>query len=138
VFYSKPVFGKNVMVEVAKGLDLPVKYVMPVVHDDGKISFSMLGLGDMVIPGLLLAFVHRLDVKRKRKLEWGGYFLITFTGYAVGLLITYISLVLFHVAQPALLYLVPCMLIPLMLVAYKRSQIKLLWNGLEEKKELPQ
>ena len=29
VFYSEPIFGKNVMVTAAKGLDLPIKLVLP-------------------------------------------------------------------------------------------------------------
>ena len=51
------VFGTEVMVTVAKNFDAPIKVVFPkdlfplLGHKD---KFSMLGLGDIVIPGKLL------------------------------------------------------------------------------------
>jgi minor histocompatibility antigen H13 len=55
------VFGTEVMVTVAKGLDVPIKVVWPKnmtgVLEQGllqrpvNVGFSMLGLGDIVIPG---------------------------------------------------------------------------------------
>jgi minor histocompatibility antigen H13 len=41
------VFGTDVMVSVAKSFDIPVKLLFP----RGDSGFSMLGLGDIVIPG---------------------------------------------------------------------------------------
>ena len=56
------VFGTDVMVTVAKGLDVPIKVVFPrgvmAVLEQGiwnkpvGVQFSMLGLGDIVIPGI--------------------------------------------------------------------------------------
>lgn len=60
--------------------------------------------------------------------------MITFAGYAFGLMLTYIFLILFYVAQPALLYLVPCMLIPLLFFATHRGDLLLLWSGLPHEK----
>ena len=39
----------------------------------GTQHFSMLGLGDIVMPGLLLCFVLRYDNYKKRKLEGESY-----------------------------------------------------------------
>ena len=49
----------NGMVRNAPRLSLPGKLVFPSTHNAGH--FSMLGLGDIVMPGLLLCFVMRLD-----------------------------------------------------------------------------
>lgn len=44
-------------------LNLPGKLVFPSIHNAGH--FSMLGLGDIVMPGLLLCFVLRYDAYKK-------------------------------------------------------------------------
>lgn len=54
------VFGSDVMITVAYGLDLPVKILVPT--DLKMTSFSMLGLGDIVIPGLLSSMCLRCDL----------------------------------------------------------------------------
>ena len=46
------------MVTVAKKFDVPIKLLFP--YGDGK--FSMLGLGDMVIPGLVVSLALKFDV----------------------------------------------------------------------------
>jgi signal peptide peptidase-like protein 3 len=48
---------------VAPRLSLPGKLVFPSSHTSGH--FSMLGLGDIVMPGLLLCFVMRYDAYKK-------------------------------------------------------------------------
>ena len=49
------VFGTEVMVTVAKSFDAPIKVVWPKqwfgLQPDQAIQFTMLGLGDIVIPG---------------------------------------------------------------------------------------
>jgi minor histocompatibility antigen H13 len=59
------VFGTDVMVTVAKSLDGPIKILFPrsLVPDEetGKIELSLLGLGDIVIPGFFLALLLRFD-----------------------------------------------------------------------------
>lgn len=86
VFFSSYIFSTNVMVKVATRpadnpvgivarklnlgiakeppkLNLPGKLVFPSIHNSGH--FSMLGLGDIVMPGLLLCFVLRYDAYKK-------------------------------------------------------------------------
>ena len=62
------VFGTDVMVTVAKSLDGPIKLlfprVLPNIAEGIKGEFSLLGLGDIVIPGLFVALLLRLDAVR--------------------------------------------------------------------------
>lgn len=44
------VFGTDVMVSVAKGLNAPIKIMFPKALGVKPMPFSMLGLGDIVIP----------------------------------------------------------------------------------------
>ncbi|MCE2055420.1 hypothetical protein HAX54_042550 [Datura stramonium] len=57
------VFFTPVMVSVAKSFDAPIKLLFPTA--DAKRPFSMLGLGDIVIPGIFVALALRFDVSRK-------------------------------------------------------------------------
>lgn len=101
------------------------------MHQAGH--FSMLGLGDVVMPGLLLCFVLRYDAYKKTQLLPGGcetgvppprhfsrisYFHCSLIGYFLGLLTATVSSEVFKAAQPALLYLVPFTLLPLLTMAY--------------------
>lgn len=61
VFYSKDVFGDNVMVTVAKKFEGPIKLIFPKFPGAGKENQSMLGLGDIVIPGIFVALMFRFD-----------------------------------------------------------------------------
>merc|ERR1711997_985328 len=62
------VFGTDVMVTVAKGVDGPIKILFPKTlipdPETGKLQTSLLGLGDIVIPGFFLALLLRFDAHR--------------------------------------------------------------------------
>ena len=47
------------MVAVAKGLNAPVKILFPKAVNVTPIPVSMLGLGDIVIPGIFVALLLR-------------------------------------------------------------------------------
>ena len=49
--------------------------------------------------------------------------------YAIGMILTFVVLVLMKKGQPALLYLVPCTLITASLVAWRRKEMKKFWKG---------
>jgi len=108
------VFGTDVMVSVAKKFDAPIKILFPqdfLVSGFWGKNFAMLGLGDIVIPGIFIAFLLRFDqsLNRRRNL----YFWSCFLAYILGLAVTIAVMSYFKHAQPALLYLVPCcILIP--------------------------
>mmetsp|Transcript_71327 Transcript_71327/g.161318 ORF Transcript_71327/g.161318 Transcript_71327/m.161318 type:complete len:411 (+) Transcript_71327:109-1341(+) len=211
VFFSARIFEDNVMVAVATRkadnpaqqlaqaagvagadaiahtLQLPIKLMFPAgVSASGAPVYHMLGLGDMVVPGLFLAFALAFDVhlddEHRRKdghasghisgqspdskgdeeagevtrgggtvpilpavgLVGGGvggrnetraaatpYFSGARKGYVAGLIVSMAASQIFGAAQPALLYLVPCVVAPLVFRARKRNHLGLLWRGFQ-------
>ncbi|KAH7365457.1 hypothetical protein KP509_18G029200 [Ceratopteris richardii] len=167
VFFSEQFFGANVMVSVAmqqasnpvhtvasslklpgfqtvtKKLELPVKLVFPRnllggnIPSMSGIEFMMLGLGDMAIPGMLLALVLCFDNRISKvygsetspSLKHRTYHWYALWGYALGLIAALAAGVLMHAPQPALLYLVPSTLGPVMFLAWVRNELHELWNG---------
>ncbi|XP_066996666.1 minor histocompatibility antigen H13 [Anabrus simplex] len=115
------VFGTNVMVTVAKSFEAPIKLVFPQdLLEQGLAAnnFAMLGLGDIVVPGIFIALLLRFDYSLKRNSN--TYFYVTFAAYFLGLMATIFVMHLFKHAQPALLYLVPaCLGTPLALAVVK-------------------
>jgi len=111
------VFGTDVMVTVAKSFEAPIKLVFPqdlLENGLNASNFAMLGLGDIVIPGIFIALLLRYDFSLKRKSHF--YFYATFIAYLAGLLMTIFVMHVYKHAQPALLYLVPaCLGVPILL-----------------------
>ncbi|XP_796162.2 signal peptide peptidase-like 3 [Strongylocentrotus purpuratus] len=164
VFFSTYIFNANVMVKVATRpadnpvgmmakkfnlgvardapqLSLPGKLIFPSMHNAGH--FSMLGLGDIVMPGLLLCFVMRYDNYKRQQTDTLApapilppnslsqkvtYFHCSLIGYFVGLLTATVSSEVYKNAQPALLYLVPFTLLPLLLMAYLKGDLRRMWH----------
>ncbi|KAI8912549.1 minor histocompatibility antigen H13-like protein [Gorgonomyces haynaldii] len=115
------VFGTNVMVTVAKGIEAPIKLVIP-----GPSGYSMLGLGDIVVPGFVIALCLRYDHFRfkqeKTQTFVKPYFYSTIVGYILGLVTAMLMVQVFETAQPALLYLSPaCILSPILCSLYLRD-----------------
>ncbi|KAL3867787.1 hypothetical protein ACJMK2_040634 [Sinanodonta woodiana] len=123
------VFGTNVMVFVAKSFEAPIKLVFPQDLLEKGLSadnFAMLGLGDIVIPGIFIALLLRFDHSLGRNQK--TYFYAGFAAYVAGLLLTIVVMHVFKHAQPALLYLVPaCLGIPI-LTALVKGDIKLMFS----------
>lgn len=108
------VFGTDVMVTVAKSFDAPIKLVVPkdlLTNFYHSTKFAMLGLGDIVMPGVLVALLLKFDRSRQAPNSNGVYsklyFNVTYAAYVIGLLSTFVVMHTFQAAQPALLYLVP-------------------------------
>lgn len=191
------VFFTPMMVTVATKLDVPIKLLFP--RPDGcvfptgapedsplmqeyldclakKRTMAMLGLGDIVVPGMMLAFALRFDLYlhylRQRKQEqplskdsntaspakpvyrsatgsWGErfwtssklrstdmkakqfpkpYLHATILGYLVGMIVTVVVMQVAQHAQPALLYLVPGVLLSLWGTALLRGDLRTLWR----------
>lgn len=55
------VFATPVMVSVAMNFDAPIKIVFPKDVGNTKLGFTLLGLGDIGIPGIFLALALRFD-----------------------------------------------------------------------------
>jgi len=124
VYVSPYIWHKNVMVTVATGIDLPIKIVIPYFKGVGS---SMIGLGDLVLPGLFSAFLLRFDKGRNDTNNL--YFTTCTLGYATGLALCLLCVVFFGAAQPAMLYISPCTLLLVYIQAGCRKEFSMLWNG---------
>eukprot|EP00033_Pygsuia_biforma_P003882 GCRY01004251.1.p1 GENE.GCRY01004251.1~~GCRY01004251.1.p1 ORF type:complete len:304 (+),score=36.89 GCRY01004251.1:277-1188(+) len=78
VYFSSTVIGDNMMVAVAQKtpsnplrsfthnapteIELPTKLLIPFAGSLSESGFSMLGLGDIVIPGLVLVYLRSFDL----------------------------------------------------------------------------
>ena len=199
------VFFTPMMVTVATKLDIPAKLLFPRPsgpgNDPTKQAMSMLGLGDIVLPGMMIGFALRFDLylfylrkqtpketKEKRTASesadanspkgngqagnsdmekdtwypatggWGErfwtsrkhlitskkfhgtifpkyYFHASFGGYIIGMLLTLGVMQIYGHAQPALLYLVPCVLGGFWGSALVRGDLGTLWDYSEEEGE---
>lgn len=132
------VFGTDVMVTVAKSFDAPVKLLFPKDIFAAEYQFSMLGLGDIVIPGIFIALLLRFDRKKNNNKKNFSklYFLTCYLAYIAGLGLTIFVMHTFRAAQPALLYLVPACIGSSFGLALIRGEVPtLLAYSEEEKKE---
>lgn len=141
VFLSKKLFHESVMIVVARGDKsgedgIPMLLKIPRLFDPWG-GYSIIGFGDIILPGLLVAFSLRYDWLAKRTLR-AGYFLWTMIAYGFGLLITYVALNLMdgH-GQPALLYIVPSTLGTMLALGKKRGDLKILWTRGEPERICP-
>ena len=55
------VFGTDVMLTVAKNIDAPIKLLFPKDWTADPPQFSLLGLGDIVLPGIFISMCLRFD-----------------------------------------------------------------------------
>ncbi|KAI1287542.1 Signal peptide peptidase-like 2B [Halotydeus destructor] len=97
-------------------------------RDMRSFSYSLLGFGDILVPGLLVSYCHAFDIIHD--VRGRLYFVTTSICYGLGLIITFFGLYFMNgIAQPALLYLVPCTVIPPLVIAYFRDEVRKLWDG---------
>ncbi|GAA5875876.1 hypothetical protein JCM3774_001109 [Rhodotorula dairenensis] len=147
VFGSKHVFGDNVMVEVATSFDGPIKIVFPRNLAAGT-DFTLLGLGDIVLPGIFLGLALRFDYSMARARSRAPltpaarfakpYFAACFVAYTLGLCATIAAMHYFRAAQPALLYLSPACILAVTLTALVRGESAELWRYVEEEDDSTQ
>eukprot|EP00049_Salpingoeca_infusionum_P021715 m.4274 g.4274 ORF g.4274 m.4274 type:complete len:362 (+) comp4448_c0_seq2:143-1228(+) len=161
VFISPILFQKNVMVTVAvqeapnpvnqlahklsysvnlPSVALPVKIEIPSPIDQ---SAAMLGLGDIVVPALFIAYCKRVDEAMTRprpahqpgsllhalRTFWRSLYCRSLLGFSLGLFLAIYMSELFDAPQPALIYLVPCVLLPPFALAVRMGRWNLFWSG---------
>ncbi|KAJ5595564.1 Peptidase A22B signal peptide peptidase [Penicillium hispanicum] len=185
------VFFTPLMVTVATKLDVPIKLLFPRPPSPGDApdveALAMLGLGDIVIPGMMIGLALRFDLFRyyERKGHqkaaseapdekivkpayqratgaWGErfwappivprepefkppysdardfsktYFKASLVGYVSGMVATLLAMQYSNHAQPALLYLVPGVLLSLWGTAFFRGEIHSMWNFSDAEEE---
>lgn len=137
--------GPSVMVEVAagggEGPRLPMVLLAPEPGPGDNPAMAVLGLGDVALPGLLAVLLARWDAIGPAKpgqrasvaqAMQRGYTAPVIVAFAVGLAVTYTALRLHwfgDAGQPALLYLVPCVLGTTCGLAALRGELRELWEA---------
>ncbi|XP_046898382.1 signal peptide peptidase-like 2A isoform X3 [Hypomesus transpacificus] len=128
--------GESIMVQVALGPDaagekLPVVMRVPRISSWAQnmcgMQFSILGYGDIIVPGLLVAYCSRFDVwtNSPKKI----YFVSCCVAYLCGMVVTFAVMLTTKMGQPALLYLVPFTLASSALLAWRRGEFRHFWSG---------
>eukprot|EP00904_Undaria_pinnatifida_P007123 jgi/Undpi1/3540/HiC_scaffold_16.g06912.m1 len=143
------VYGGPVMESVAKSVQGPIKILFvsawadPTTDPPTKLKTSLLGLGDIVVPGLFAALLLRFDASRAQADPSQGehgrfakpFFHACLVAYVAGLGATVAVMFYFKAAQPALFYLVPACLGAASVTAIWRKEIKALVAYDEETEE---
>ena len=142
------VFGTDVMVTVALSFEAPAKIIFPQSFEPWKQG--ILGLGDIVIPGIFVGLCLRFDdfmhcQKLKREQHRSNidilasfprvYFYTVLVGYVIGLGATALAMHWMKAAQPALLYLVPATTLSVGFVALVRGDFKAMLMYSEDDKK---
>ncbi|CAG0920662.1 unnamed protein product [Notodromas monacha] len=99
----------------------------------GISNASLLGFGDILCPGILVAYCHYFDLRYGTRFRI--YYVVEVICYGLGMIATFVSLFLMKEAQPALLYLVPFTVLPAIILSLIRGEFKELWHGEVEAEE---
>lgn len=151
------VFGSTLMVTVATNIDLPVKIVMPTIPvelfswsdiwtkqlQEIRGGASILGLGDIVVPAAFISLCLRFDYflyysrtnlafHYLRCIGIPKYFILAVLAYISALCVTVTVNYYTKHGQPALLYIVPMLLISVFSHAAWRNEFSQLWKFTEE------
>lgn len=146
------VFKSDIMVTVASSIDIPVMMRLPSGQNYQnitinpledylvpKLPFSMLGLGDIVVPGAFIAMCLRYDLyKHHAKNKYiqydflnnfkNDYFIVAMSSYIIGLILTFTGLHYSNKPQPALLYLSPCLILGVVIHGLLNGEFKQLFK----------
>ncbi|KAG1752921.1 signal peptide peptidase-domain-containing protein [Suillus lakei] len=123
------VFGTDVMLTVATSLDVPIKLLWPksLVFASERGN-TLLGLGDIVIPGTFVALALRYDHARGQ--SKGTFRKRTFAGLVTTMTVMHV----FGKGQPALLYLSPACIVTFFGVACFRGELGDAWKWVDDQK----
>ncbi|KAF9146950.1 Signal peptide peptidase-like 2A [Mortierella sp. GBA39] len=98
------------------------------LEEDLSLSSAMLIRMDSTAARRTSALLLPGSSRKEGPRRW-SYYLTAILGYAVGLEVTFVAMMWSNQGQPALLYLVPCTVIPVVLLGSRRHELSLLWNG---------
>ena len=147
VFYVfiTPFLTKNnesIMVKIATGGPGEMKEQLPLLFKIPKFfptfvdlcferTYSLLGYGDVVLPGLHVGFCAVWDVitGNQQSVKRHYYYISAMLGYCAGLGFTFLAVELTNLGQPALLYLAPSVLLSTLFVAIKQKELRNVWAG---------
>jgi len=139
------------MVTVATQIEAPAKFLFAAVREAGdtRYPFSVLGLGDVVVPGAFVSLLRQVDIDGLEA-DTGGarpsarpaaatsapksaaetsevvdfaYFYTGVAAYAAGLAATFVANYVTKAGQPALVYIVPSLLLAALATAARRGEL---------------
>lgn len=135
------VFGTSVMESVALNINVPAKLVFPryASRKTDVIATSMLGLGDIVLPGVVIALCLRYDLYNfhaSHKLTEfhhlqkysKPYFFASLVSYIIAIIMAMAASQIYQAGQPALLYVSPMVLFGIYTTAILKHQVSDLWK----------
>ena len=146
VFYSEKIFTENVMVVAATSIQIPIKIEFPILFSNNPIKNCMLlGLGDVLLPGMVIKYCRRFDILkkkmdkkkigfRKKKSKMGFYF-FNLILYFISVVLAMSMMFIFNHGQPVLFYISPIFILGLMGKAYYDGCFGIFWNGVKIKKK---
>ena len=121
---------------VAQNLSPPAKLILPALGSGREGDFIFLGLGDVVVPALLLSLALAWDARRSpvggsawTAAKAGPLFRASLAAYGLSILFTFAVGVAYNAAQPALFFIVPAMLAALTVSASRAGVLRALWHG---------
>lgn len=120
------VFGSDVMLTVATGVDGPIKMVFPKTVFGPHTQKSLLGLGDIIVPGFFICqtLVFSWDVAKRGNF----YFKVALVAYFFSLVNTMVVMIVFEHGQPALLFIVPWLLVTFTCAVVYKGDARLAWS----------
>eukprot|EP00736_Rhodelphis_marinus_P008743 Rmarinus@m.27400 len=119
--------------------EMPFVLKLPAFQDPLRVcekSYTLLGYGDIAIPGLFVSFCLEYDYRHRPLPRFPVYYIAVCIAYAVGLTITYIALYGMRIAQPALFYIVPCTLGTVAFLAHAKGELRAMWEGEDPRTEM--
>lgn len=153
------VFGTDIMLTVAKNIDAPIKLMFPQDLTVDPPKHSILGLGDIVLPGVFMSLCLRFDFLKtvdlekliqfkdkaaqskkemlgffnfKAKSASKTYFIAVMVGYLIAIIATIVVMLIFDHGQPALLYLVPGTILAVLITSFVKGEFNLMWEFNED------
>lgn len=102
VFGSKIIAKESVMETVALNVDYPV--LLKFFNYGKNRNTMLLGLGDIIIPALFIKTLVNLP----------PYYNLSYVTYVIGLISSMVAAIIFEKGQPALLYIVPALILPIL------------------------
>jgi hypothetical protein len=108
-----------------KDFNNPLLIQLPTINPVYGLKCSWLPLSVTIFPGILLSYFHRFDKSRNTKI----YFITSSIAFFIGAMIWIVITSVSPISFPFESITSPLMLIFVILFAYNRKEINVLWNG---------
>ena len=129
VYFSPFIFHTNVMILAVQKLDFPIKILFPCLIDIPTMNCITLGLGDIIIPSVVIIFSKRFSFLMRDN----SYYYFSLICYFFSLTITGLNNLIFEYPQPAILYMFGFMTNLVVVYAYLKGNNVFNLKSLESK-----